>query len=92
MSAFDPDEQRRLIADALGGTDAILRAHRNAMILRWINNWSDAFRAKRVAEYAASLGNCPLCEIDESFTGPDDLDWLWVNYSAAIMEFESDMR
>jgi hypothetical protein len=85
-----PDEQNRLIAEACGGTEAILRAHRNAIILRWLHGCAEPFRAELVARYATSLGNCPLDEIDPSFTGADDLEWLWANYSATINEFESD--
>jgi len=58
-------------------------ALRNAAILGWFTDCSDAFRAKVCGEYALTLG-CPPDEIDPDMIWPGDLDWLWARYGATI--------
>lgn len=63
---------------------SIEQASRNARILSWLRAADSSFVAANVANAYASHLQCPLCEIDTSFTQPEDLDWVWANYRNTI--------
>jgi hypothetical protein len=65
------------------------RALQNALVMRWVGSLSPAFLAAVVANRAAVL-NCPIAEIDPTFQGPDEIDWLWHSYRATIRLFADD--
>ncbi len=70
-------------------SSSIARASRNALILRWLASCSPTFLAAVVAARACVL-HCPIAEIDPTFQGPDEIDWLWAAYHATIQLFADD--